>query len=111
MITVDQYNGVGVLTIEQEFTGDDAKKARTIVQDLIDKHQIANFAVDLEKCSTIDSDGLESLLWIKQRCDDLFGAFKVVNPDENCRKIFEITRLGHRFDIGADLTVALKAMR
>lgn len=111
MISVDQYNGVGVLTVEQEFTGEDAKSARTIVQDLIDKQQIANFAVDLEKCVMIDSEGLESLLWIKQRCDDLFGAFKIVNPDENCRKIFEITRLDHRFDFGADLTIALKAMR
>lgn len=111
MIKSDEYNGVCVLSVNGELTGDDCKLARQAVEHQVDTRQIANFVVDLENCGFIDSDGLETLLWIKKRCDDLFGMMKVVKPDENCRKIFEITRLESRFDVETDLAIAMKAMR
>ena len=67
--------------------------------------------VEREKADFIDSEGLETLLWLKRRCEDLFGQCKLVNLDENCRKILEITRLEHRFECHDDLTAALKTMR
>ena len=42
---------------------------------------------------------------------DLFGRMKLVNLDENCKKILEITRLDHHFECQADLPTALKTMR
>lgn len=111
MIKSDEYNGVCVLSVNGELTGDDCRQARHTVEQQIDTRQIANFVVDLEHCGFIDSDGLETLLWIRKRCDDLFGMMKVVKPDENCRKIFEITRLDSRFDVEQDLAIAMKAMR
>jgi anti-anti-sigma factor len=111
MITSDDYNGVCVLSVATDLAGDQCATAKAIVEKTIDDKQIVNFAIDLEKCPFIDSEGLETLLWIKTRCDELFGMMKLVKPDEHCRKIFEITRLDQRFDIEQDLTVALKAMR
>ena len=111
MITSDDYNGVCVLSIATDLSGDHCAAAKAIVEKTIDDKQIVNFAIDLEKCPFIDSEGLETLLWIKTRCDELFGMMKLVKPDEHCRKIFEITRLDRRFDVEQDLTVALKAMR
>jgi hypothetical protein len=43
----------------------------------------------------------KALLWMKRRCEDLFGRIKLVNLDENCKKILEITRLEHRFECQA----------
>jgi anti-anti-sigma factor len=111
MITSDDYNGVCVLTLNGDFSGDDCRDARRIVEQTIDTKQIVNFAVDLDRCPFMDSEGLETLLWIKGKCDEMFGMMKVVNPDESCRKIFEITRLESRFDVERDLAHALKAMR
>jgi hypothetical protein len=51
------------------------------------------------------------LLWMKRKCEDLFGQFKLSHLDENMRKILEMTRLEHRFECHTDLTSALKTMR
>jgi hypothetical protein len=48
---------------------------------------------------------------MKKRAEELFGRLKLVNLDENCKKILEITRLDHRFECQADLPTALKTMR
>lgn len=111
MISTEDYNGVCVLSITGELSGDECAKVRKAVEDSIDQRHVVNFAVDLEKCAYLDSEGLETVCWIKGKCDELFGMMKVVTADENCRKIFEITRLDERLEIEADLTTALKAMR
>ncbi len=111
MIKTDEYNGVCVLSVIGDLAGEDCAAARQVVEQQIDQRQVANFAVDLEQCNFIDSDGLELLLWLKRRCDELFGMMKVASADEHCRTIFQITRLENRFDVETDLTQALKGMR
>jgi anti-anti-sigma factor len=111
MITHDEYNGVCVVTVGAELAGEESAAARKLVEKTIDERHIVSFAFDLQNCPFIDSEGLETLLWVKRRCDELFGMMKVVNPDEHCRKIFEITRLDSRLDIEHDLAAALKGMR
>ena len=111
MITSDEYNGVCVLNIDGDLAGEGCAALRKLVETTIDLKQIVSFAVDLAKCPFIDSEGLQTLLWLKGRSDDLFGMMKVVGPDEHCRTIFAMTRLDARLDIEDDLTAALKGMR
>ena len=110
-IKCDEYNQVCVITLGGDFIAGDVEEARRSVEDLIDKRQIVDFVFDFEKAGFIDSEGLEALLLVKRRCEDLFGEVKLVNLDENCRKILEITRLEHRFECHGDLAAALKTMR
>lgn len=110
-VRCDQYNQVCVLTIDGDLVADNVQQCRRIVDGQIEQHRIADFVLDLEKCPFIDSDGLEMLLWIKQRSEELFGQFKLVHAEEDCRKILEITRLAHRFESHNDLAAALKMMR
>ncbi len=84
---------------------------RKAAEDLIDHRQIVDFVIDLEKSSFIDSEGLEALLWIKRKCEDLFGQLKLAAADENVKKILEITRLSHCFESANDVPTALKTMR
>ncbi len=107
----DEYNKVCVLTVEGDLSGDECGALRKLVEERINNRQIADFVVDLEKCGFFDSDGLETLLWIKRKTEDLFGQTKLVALDDNCRKILEITRLEHRFETHKDLGNALKTMR
>src|SRR4051812_42080131 len=110
-IKYDEYNQVSVMSINGDFAGAEIDVMKKHVDDLIEKKQIVDFVVDFEKSGFIDSEGLEALLWLKRRAEDLFGQMKLVNLDENCKKILEITRLEPRFECHGDLTGALKTMR
>jgi anti-anti-sigma factor len=110
-IKCEEYGNICVMAAGGDFVGEANVEARAAVEQRVEQKQIVDFVVDFEKASFIDSEGLETLLWIKRRCEDLFGQIKLVNLDENCKKIFEMTRLEHRFECHTDLTQALKTMR
>jgi anti-anti-sigma factor len=110
-VKLEEYDGVCVLSVNGDFSGEDVAAARKVAEEFIDHRQICDFVVDLEKTPFVDSQGLETLLWLKRRCEDLFGQFKLAAADENVKKILEVTRLGRRFEIAADVPTALKTMR
>lgn len=105
------YNGVCVLSVQNDLAADDAAGLRKTVEQQIDVHHVVNYVVDLEQCSFVDSEGLEALLWLKDESEKLFGMMKLAKLDENVKKILEITRLSHRFDTHGELAEALKTMR
>ena len=107
----EEYNNVCVVGLAGDLSAETAQELRKAVDERIEQRQLVDFIVDFEKAGFVDSEGLESLLWLKRRCEDLFGQTKLVNLDENCRKILEITRLEHRFECHGDLAGALKTMR
>jgi anti-anti-sigma factor len=107
----EDYSNVCVITPEGDITAEASQQIRKSVDERIDQHRIVDFVLDFEKADVMDSEGLETLLWLKRRCEDLFGQVKLVNLKDNCRKILEITRLEHRFECHADLAGALKTMR
>ena len=110
-IKCDEYNQVCVIALIGDFVGEDSLAVRKHIDELIDQRQIVDYVLDIEKSGFLDSDGLETLVWIRKRCEDLFGQIKLANLDENCKKILEITRLAHRFECCPDLPGALKTMR
>jgi anti-anti-sigma factor len=110
-VKCEEYSQVCVMEVQGDLTSESAAAAKKALEDHIEQRRIVDFAIDLQKCSFIDSEGLETLIWMKRRCEDLFGQLKLVNLDENCRKILEITRLDHRLECAADLPTALKTMR
>jgi anti-anti-sigma factor len=109
-VRLEDYNQVCVIAIDGDLSADNAALLRKTAEERVDQKQQVDFVVDLEKCEFMDSEGLETLLWLKRRCDDLFGQAKLVGVGDNCRKILEITRLEHRFEIQKDLAAALKMM-
>jgi anti-anti-sigma factor len=110
-VRCEEYNGVCVISVKGDLAGENVPPARKHAEDLIDRRQIVDFVVDLEHTPFIDSQGLETLLWIKRRCEDLFGSLKLAGADEHVRKILEVTRLSHRFECASDVTTALKTRR
>lgn len=110
-VRCQDYERACVISVEGDLTAENTVALRRVAEERMDVKKLVEFVVDLEKCSFADSEGLESLLWLKRRCDDLFGQLKLAGPDDNFRKILEITRLEPRFDCQKDLTEALKTMR
>jgi anti-anti-sigma factor len=109
-IKSEDYGNVCVMTLGGDFVSETTKELKAAAEQRIEQSRQADFVVDFEKVDFIDSEGLETLLWLKRRCEDLFGQIKLINLDDNCRKILEITRLEHRFECHADLAGALKTM-
>ena len=110
-VKCEEYNQVCVISLEGDLSGENAQATRKKVEEQIDQRQLVDFVVDFEKAGFVDSEGLETLLWVKRRAEDLFGQLKLINLDENVRKILEITRLEHRFECQPNLEAALKTMR
>ena len=90
-IKCEEYSQVCVIEVQGDFLADAAGQSKKSLEEHIEQRQIVDFVVDFQKCGFIDSDGLEAILWMKRRCEDLFGRLKLVNLDENCKKILEIT--------------------
>ncbi len=110
-IRCEDYEQICVLRIDGDLAGEDVVLTRQCVEEAIEQKQIVDFVVDFEKTTFIDSDGLEALLWMKKRCEELFGQVKFAQLDETCRKIMQITRLDHRLECHDSLETALKSMR
>lgn len=109
-IKCEQYNQVCVISVDGELAGDQIEPARRAFEERVEKRQIVDFVIDLEKSPFVDSEGLELLLWMKRKCEDLFGQVKLAGADANVRKILEMTRLEHKFESHPDLASALKTM-
>ena len=109
-IKCEDYNNVCVMALDGDLAGDAVAVVRKLADERIDQKQIVDFVLDFEKAGFFDSEGLETLLWLKRRSEELFGQMKLVHLDENCMKILEITRLEHRFECHPDLPSALKTM-
>ena len=111
-LRLDEYDGVCVATVTGDLAGEaDVAAVRGGVGDVIDKTGVCHVVVDCEKVPFVDSGGLEALLWIKRKCEDRSGQFKLAGVDDNVRKILDVTRLLRRFDLAADVPAALKGMR
>lgn len=110
-VHTQEYEKVCVIGIQGDFMADDSALAMDAVKDGIAKRQIVDFVLDFQNCTMIDSQGLETMLAIKRRCEEMFGRVKLINLDEHCRKILEITRVEPRFECCRDLATALKTMR
>jgi anti-anti-sigma factor len=107
-VKCEEYNKVAVMMLTGDLSGEAPAELRKAVEEQIDQNHLVEFVVDFEKAGFIDSEGLEMLLWLKRRSEELFGQVKLVGLDENCRKILEVTRLEHRFECHPDLTAALR---
>ena len=110
-IKCEDYSNVCVIALDGDLTAEASATVRKHVEERVEQRRIVDFVLDLDKTGFIDSEGLETLLWVKRRSEDLFGQTKLVNLDDNCRKILEITRMEHRFECQKDLAAALKLMR
>ncbi len=110
-VKFEDYDGVCVIGVTGDLAGDSAAQTKRSAENSMQQRQIVDFIVDLEKAAFIDSQGLEALLWIKRRCEELSGQIKLAGVDETIRKILTVTRLDHRFACAADVPTALKTMR
>lgn len=110
IIRCEDYDHVTVLGVSGEFTAEATEQFKKNIEQRLEQ-KVRFFVVDLEQTTFIDSKGLETLLWVQEKCDECLGQVRLCKPDETCKKILQVTRLDGRFDVFADVTEAVKTMR
>ena len=104
----EKYGDVVVITVESEFTGDTVQQFRRVAEEQL-KDSNLWFVLDLEKTVSVDSSGLETLLWFRDEVESHTGLVKVCSLDDTCRKVFELTRFDRKFEVFDSATDAIKS--
>ncbi len=107
-ISTQDYHDVTVIDLQGEIDEDLADAIRDTVTEMI-AHGRTRIVLDMSNVGSIDSQGLESLVWVRDYCRQHRAQLRLAGLDENCEKILEITRLQFEFDHHAELAEAVKS--
>jgi anti-sigma B factor antagonist len=107
-ISTQNYHDVTVIELQGEVDGDMTDPLRDTVTETI-ANQRTRIVLDMSNVGSIDSQGLELLLWVRDYCRQHKTQLRLAGLDENCEKILEITRLQFEFDHHAELAEAVKS--
>ncbi len=107
-IESQKYNDIMVLQLQGEFTAETIKSFEDETNQAF-ASKISGIVLDMTKVIIMDSQALEHLLELSDRCREQTRQFKIAGLDETCTKILEITRLLPKFDTYGELTDAVKS--
>ena len=107
-IEIQQYNDVFVLQLQGEFTGDTIKSLEDATSNVF-ASKVSGIVLDMTKVVFIDSQALEYMVDLSEKCRDTTRQLKIAGLDENCTTILELTRLLPQFDTYVELTEAVKS--
>lgn len=108
-ISHEDKGPVTVLSINGDLSVDEADRFQREALQRID-HDIRDFVLNLESLDFIDSRGLESLLWLQDKCNELLGQVRLAACPAHIYKVLEVTRLNSRFDCHPDVDTAVDSL-
>lgn len=108
-LKTQDYNDLTVVELQGELTTDFVEMLKHTASDLVAKKKLG-IVFDFSNIAFIDSKGFETLLWLRDYCNENSCALKLAALNENCVKIFEITRLAKEFDRYGELSDAVKSL-
>jgi anti-sigma B factor antagonist len=109
-LSYEDHDTITVLTISGSLTADQTDVFRRACQERFEVG-VREVVLDMEYLTSLDSAGLELLLWLIDEVGDRGGRLKLVRPDETARTILRITRLERRFDIHDSIESAARSLR
>jgi len=107
-INTQNYNDVTVIELQGEVDGDVADSVKDTITSIVAGSRM-RIVLDMSNVSSIDSQGLELLLWVRQYCQQNKTQLKLAGLDENLEKILEITGLHTDFDRHTELAEAVRS--
>jgi len=110
-ITAESYGHAVILNIKGEVTEDALAAIHKVVEHQLEGKEVIDLVLNLEHVPFVDSAALEYLLDLNEKLAERLGQVKLAKPDENIRKIMEITRLESTFEVFDDLSMAVKAVQ
>ena len=108
-ISYEDKGPVTVLAIRGDLSVEETDRfQRETLQKM--NEDIRDFVLDLESLDFIDSRGLESLLWLQEKCNELLGQVCLAACPEHIYKVLEVTRPNTRFNCHPDIDTAVTSL-
>jgi anti-anti-sigma factor len=107
-IEAQKYNDVIVLQLQGDFSGETLKSLETETSNAF-ASKVCGIVLDMSKVVFMDSQALEYLVDLSEKCRENARQLKIAGLDETCSKILELTRLLPQFDTYTELTEAVKS--
>ncbi len=108
-ITCKHHDQQAVLTIRGELTTDEVDQFRKSMLEQMDE-KTHDFVLDMSQVQFIDSQGLESLLWLQDQCLERLGQIRLAACPENIKTILRITRLNDTIQSHESIPSAIKSL-
>lgn len=109
-ITVESYGHAVILNLKGELTEDAVSSLKEAVDHQLENSEVVDIAFNLENVPFIDSAALEYLLDLQDHLDERLGQVRLIQCDENVRKILEITRLDAVFELFDNVSQTVRAV-
>lgn len=106
MFEHSKQGAVDLVQTAESLVGEQVELATSFFDKLVD-HGQPRIVFSLEDVALIDSDGLELLLDMKDRCVSRGGEFKLLKPGKLVREILQITQIEEQFEIYTDTINAI----
>jgi anti-anti-sigma regulatory factor len=109
-MVADAYGSMTVLSVEPVLTRAESADFRRAAAEQL-RAGGRWFIVDLARCGSLDSQGLEDLLWFQEQAAASGGVVKVAGLKGHCRQIFELVRFDKRFEVHDNVHDAVKSFQ
>lgn len=96
-ITHHDHEHTTVMTLQGELAGSESDRFRRAVDDRL-QQRMRDFVLDLAPLEAIDSEGLETLIWLQDCCAESLGQMRLAQCSPSIEQVLELTRLASRFD-------------
>ncbi len=96
-VTAAPRGDICVLAVDGELIGANVAQFRALVQEAFAKES-RDFVVDFSETTRVNSEGLESLTWLKRESEERLGMVKLCCLPATLAKTLEITRLNRQFE-------------
>lgn len=108
-ITAETHGHAVILNLEGELNEDSLSAFDSAVHHYFAEREAVDLVLNLAKVPFVDSAALERMLDLRDGLQESLGELKLARPDENVRKILELTRLDCTFGVYDDVPEAVNA--
>ena len=109
-IAAESYGHAVILNLKGELTEDTVSSLKEAVDHQLKNSDVVDMAFNLENVPFVDSAALEYLLDLQDCLNERLGQVRLIQCDENVRKILEITRLDSVFELFDNVSQTVKAI-
>ena len=108
-ISHDDRDHLTVMSLRGELVGEEANRFRKAAIERMDAN-VRDFVVDLSALDRVDSQGLESLLWLQDQVVERLGQVRLAGCTEPMRRVLMMTRLNERLEAADDTDAAIRSL-
>jgi len=109
-LTHEQREQITVFSLRGEINQDHVDAFRAACRERM-AHHARDFVLDFQGVESIDSQGLEALLWLQEQTGEQLGQVRLVALNDDLAKVLEITRLTPLFECYKDAEQAVKSLQ